>query len=192
MSRLLLLAAAALLASCSLQPVYQGGGRGMVAATLSSIEVAPIPDRAGMFVRSALQARLGRPSGAPAYRLEVELDDGIEGFGIRGDDSITRERRTLRARYRLLSGDGRAVLLDATARSDAGIDVVRSDYAVVAAENTALERLATALAEQISARLAVFAMGEQPLADVPATPKAGSAPDGAVDTPADQGPTPQP
>jgi LPS-assembly lipoprotein len=148
-----------LLASCGLQPIYGGGARSSAAQALAGIEVAPIPDRAGFLVRSALQDRLGGvPAGAARYRLEVELDDAIEGFGIRGDDSITRERRTLRARYRLISADGARTFLDATARSDVGIDVVRSsDFAVIAAENSALERLATELAEQIGTRLALLA-----------------------------------
>lgn len=148
-----------LLASCGLQPIYSGGGKSAAAQAMASIEVAPIPDRAGFLMRNALQDRLGgAPAGSAHYRLEVELDEAIEGFGIRGDDSITRERRTLRARYRLVSADGTRTLLDATARSDAGIDVVRSsDFAVIAAENSALERLAIDLAEQISTRLALLA-----------------------------------
>src|SRR3546814_19249933 len=72
--------------------------------------------------------------------IEVELDDQIEGFGIRLDDAITRERRTLRARYRLVSADNGQVLLDAAAASDAGIDVTTSEYATIAAEQTAPER----------------------------------------------------
>ena len=148
-----------LLTSCGLQPVYYGGARSSVAQTLAAVEIAPIPDQAGFLVRSALQDRLaGASTGAARFRLEVELDDAIEGFGIRGDDSITRERRTLRARYRLMTADGTRTLLDATARSDAGIDVVRSsDFAVVAAEKSALERLALDLAEQIGTRLALLA-----------------------------------
>lgn len=160
------------LGGCGLQPIYSGGNRGAAASTLAGVEVAAIPDRAGFLVRNALEARLGA-SGEKRYRLEVELDDAIAGFGIRGDDSITRERRTLRARYRLVSLDGRTVYLDATARSDAGIDVVRSDYAVLAAETTALERLATDVAGQITARLALFARGNQaPIATVEPTPTA--------------------
>ncbi|MFC3714491.1 LPS assembly lipoprotein LptE [Sphingoaurantiacus capsulatus] len=147
-----------LLAGCGLQPVYQGGANSAAAQAMASIEVAPIPDRAGFLMRSALQDRLGGKVSNARYRLEVELDDDIEGFGIRGDDSITRERRTLRARYRLVSADGTRTLLDATARSDAGIDVVRSsDFSVIAAENSALERLALDLAEQIGTRLALLA-----------------------------------
>ena len=51
-------------------------------------------------VRNALVDRLGGETGNPAYRLEVELDDNLTAFGIRGDAAVTRERRTLRARYR--------------------------------------------------------------------------------------------
>jgi len=158
MRRVALAVAAALaLGGCGLQPIYAGGSRSEAAQALGAVEVAPIPDRAGFLVRSALQDRLGTGGGA-RYRLEVELDDRIEGFAIRRDDSTTRERRTLRARYRLITADGSRTLLDATARTDAGIDVVRSsDFAVVAAENTALERLAIDLAEQIAARLALLA-----------------------------------
>jgi LPS-assembly lipoprotein len=155
----------AALGGCALQPVYHGGVRGTAATTLSRISVAPIPDRAGFLLRNALQDRLGNPGGSAPFRLEVELDDEIEGFGIRGDDSITRERRTLRARYRLVAADGSRTYLDATARSDAGIDVVRSsDLAVVAAENTALERLATELAAQIVAKVALVARDAPELA----------------------------
>jgi LPS-assembly lipoprotein len=50
-----------------------------------------------------------------------------------------------------------AVLVDATAGSDAGIDRVSSNYAVVAAETTALERLSVEIAQQIAARIARFA-----------------------------------
>jgi LPS-assembly lipoprotein len=145
------------LGGCGLQPVYSGGSHGVAATTLTQIAVAPIPDRAGYLVVAALHDRLGATIDAPKFRLEVELDDQIVGFGVRGDNSIARERRTLRARYRLVDIATGGLILDATATSDAGIDRVSSDYAVVAAETTALERLATNLAAQISVRLARFA-----------------------------------
>jgi LPS-assembly lipoprotein len=113
--------------------MYAGGSSGPVARSLSDISVAPIPDRAGWLTRNALMDRLGGENPGAAYRLEVDLDDDISGFGIRGDRSVTRERRTLRARYRLVQKSTGLVLLDATAGSDAGIDVVSSPYATVAA-----------------------------------------------------------
>lgn len=133
---------------------------------MTRIEIAAIPDRSGFLVRQALVDRFGtatgssngRPSATGSrYRLEVELDDQILAFGVRGDNSAARERRTLRARYRLVDIATNAVLVDATATSDAGIDRVSSNYAVVAAETTALERLSTEIAQQIAARIARYA-----------------------------------
>jgi LPS-assembly lipoprotein len=144
------------LGACGLQPMYGGGNGGAVATGLSTIKVAPIPERAGWLVRNALVDRLGGESVSPTYRLEVELDDNLTAFGIRGDSTATRERRTLRARYRLVSISNGQVVLDATAGSDAGIDIVSSEYATVAAEQTAQERLAQAIADQMVSRLALF------------------------------------
>jgi LPS-assembly lipoprotein len=146
------------LAGCTLRPLYAGGSSGHVARALDSVVVAPIDGRAGWLVRTALQDRLGdRRNGAAAYRLEVELDDDITGYGIRSDNSVTRQRRTLRARYRLVEAERGTVVLDATAGSDAGIDVVSSEYATVAAEQTALERLSVEIADQIVSRIALYA-----------------------------------
>jgi LPS-assembly lipoprotein len=159
MMRWLSLAAAGLmLAGCQLQPLYSGGSAGPVASTLSSVAVAPIEGQVGWLVQTKLKDRLtASGNGEPLYRLNVELDDNIVGLGIRGDRAVTRERRTLRARYQLVDVSTGAVVLDATAGSDAGIDVVSSEYATVAAEQTAAERLSEVVADQIVARLALFA-----------------------------------
>lgn len=152
-----MLVAFALLSACGLQPLYSGGGQGAVRTALQGVEVAPIPGKAGYLVQGALADRLGAAGAAARYRLEIELDDQITGFGIRTDQAVTRERRTLRARYRLVDPAAGTVVLDATAGSDAGIDVVSSEYATIAAEETALERLSSDLADQIVTRLALFA-----------------------------------
>ncbi|TPE60525.1 hypothetical protein FJQ54_11025 [Sandaracinobacter neustonicus] len=144
------------LAGCQLAPVYSGGSSGEAQTLLSGVEIMPIADKSGFMVRDRLVERMN-PSGNATLRLEVALDDDIIGFGVRGDNSIIRERRTLRARYRLIEIATGAVLLDTTASADAGIDVVSSEYAVVAAEATALERLSRDIADQIVARLALLA-----------------------------------
>lgn len=159
--RILALAFALLLAGCNLQPVYSGGQAGEAMGLLGAVEVGPIPDKAGFLVRDRLLQRLPA-SESPRYRLDIVLDDDIIGFGVRGDNSIIRERRTLRARYRLVEVGTDKVLLDTTATSDAGIDVVSSEYAVVAAEATALERLSQDIADQIVARLALFGRSTAP------------------------------
>lgn len=158
MRRVTWLLAFLILSGCGLRPLYGGGGGGTVATIMRSVTVAPIAGQAGWLMRNKLVDRLGESGGGtPTYRLDVTLDDNITAFGLRSDRAATRERRTLRARYQLVNlGDG-TVVLDATAGSDAGIDIVGSEYATVAAEQTALENLTDTVADQISARLALYA-----------------------------------
>ena len=153
-----LVAVALFVSGCQLRPLYAGGSGGQVATTLSSVTVAPIEGQVGWLVFNKLKDRLAATGSAEArYRLEIELDDDIVGLGIRGDRAVTRERRSLRARYQLVDMSNGSVVLDATAGSDAGIDVVSSEYATVAAEQTAAERLSEAVADQIVARLSLYA-----------------------------------
>lgn len=159
MKRILpLLALPLLLSGCGLRPVYGGGGHGVVAQTLGNVEVEPIEGKGGWLVRNALNDRLSAMRGGdgPHYKLVVKLDDNISGFGLRADAAVTRERRTLRARYQLVDQATGAQILDDTAGSDSGIDVTSSEYATIAAEDTALERLSQAVADQIVTRLALF------------------------------------
>jgi LPS-assembly lipoprotein len=129
-----------------------------VASTLRAVQVAPIAGQAGWIVRDKLLDRLGEAGeGAPAYRLDVTLDDNITSFGLRRDQAATQERRTLRARYQLVDLSNGMVVLDATAGSDASIDIVSSEYATVAAEQTVLEQLSGIVADQIVSRLALYA-----------------------------------
>lgn len=147
------------LAACGLRPLYGGGTASPAAQALAGIEVGPIAGQSGFLMRAALADRLhvaGR--GSPRYRLDVELDDQIIGLGINDQNTVTRERRTLRARYRLIDlTQAETVLLDATAGSDSGIDVTSSDYSTLAAEQTALENLTGEVADQIVTRVALYA-----------------------------------
>jgi LPS-assembly lipoprotein len=124
---------------------------------LTRVEVAPIEGKTGWLMSNALRDKLAAKGEAPLYRLEVKLDDKIIGLGVRSDDSVSRERRTLRARYQLVELAKGTVVLDATAGSDAGIDVVQSEYATIAAENTALQNLSQIVADQIVSRVALYA-----------------------------------
>ena len=164
MMRPLVLAFALLsLGGCGLRPMYAGGNSGAVATTLRSVTVGPIEGQAGWLVRNKLLDRLGKADGgATVYRLDVTLDDSITAFGLRSDRAATQERRTLRARYQLVETRTGTVVLDATAGSDAGIDIVSSEYATVAAEQTALENLSDIIADQITARLALYASRTAP------------------------------
>ena len=153
----LALLAACMLSACGLQPIYAGADGKAVVADLSAVEVAPIQGRAGWLVSTALKDRvdLRNTQQTPRYRLDVQLDDELESLGLLSDERATRERRVLRARYQLVDLSSGAILLDATAGSDSGIDVVSSDYATIAAERAAVERLAQVIADQIVTRVSL-------------------------------------
>jgi len=157
MKALIALALLVALGGCGLQPMYAGGGSGAVAQGLAAIEVPAIEGRAGWLVRNALQERLAQSgsTATPRYRLDVLLDDNLEGLGLLTGETIGRERRTLRARYQLVDLSTGRIVVDATAGSDAGIDVVSSEFATIAAEQTALENLSREVADRIVTRVTV-------------------------------------
>jgi LPS-assembly lipoprotein len=157
---LLALAASLALSGCGLSPMYAGGTGAATAQGLAAVEIPAIQGRGGWLVKNALEARLGvarngAGEAAPLYRLDVRLDDSLEALGVLNDDTISRERRILRARYQLVDLASGAVLLDATAGSDAGIDVVSSEYATIAAEQRALENLALDVADRMATQIAL-------------------------------------
>ncbi len=156
---LILLAPLALIA-CGLQPMYAGGSNAAVAQGLAAVDIPAIQGRGGWLVKNALDARLGvakngGSQATPQYRLDVRLDDSLEALGVLNDDTISRERRILRARYQLVDIATGAILLDATAGTDAGIDVVSSEYATIAAEQKALENLAVDIADRMATQVAL-------------------------------------
>ncbi len=156
MRAILALAALCALAACGLSPMYAGGTGAAVAQGIAAVDVPAIQGRGGWLVKNALDARLGvAGQTTPQYRLDVRLDDSLEALGVLNDDTISRERRILRARYQLVELATNSVLLDATAGSDAGIDVVSSEYATIAAEQKALENLAVDIADRMATQIAV-------------------------------------
>ncbi|MEM7702567.1 MAG: LPS assembly lipoprotein LptE [Pseudomonadota bacterium] len=160
--RLIMLLSLALpLAACGLQPMYAGSTGAAVTSGLAAVDVPPIPGRGGWLLRNALVERFeAAGSTTPQYRLDVRMDDALEALGVLNDDTISRERRIVRTRYQLIDLATGEILLDATAGSDAGIDVVSSEYATIAAEQTALENLTKEVAERMTTQVAL-ALREQ-------------------------------
>ena len=156
MRTLLAFVACLALTACGLSPMYAGGTGAATAQGMAAVDIPAIQGRGGWLVKNALEARLGvGGKTAPEYRLDVRLDDSLEALGVLNDDTISRERRILRARYQLVELATGAILLDATAGSDAGIDVVSSEYATIAAEQKALENLALDVADRMATQVAV-------------------------------------
>ena len=71
----------------------------------------------------------------------MRLDDKLEGLGLLSDDTIGRERRTLRARYQLVDSPAAKIAARCHRRIGRGDRRGQSEYATIAAEQTALENL---------------------------------------------------
>jgi LPS-assembly lipoprotein len=145
----------AFLSGCGFTPLYGDGATSAVSTALKSIDVAPIPDRLGQLVRDGLERQFNAGK-STQYQLIVTLEQNIEGFGIRQDESVTRERVSLVANYTLMDTATGKPLFEGQARSDAGVDKVRSEYATIAAERAAAQRNADQVVRQISVRLAQY------------------------------------
>ncbi|MEM7689810.1 MAG: LPS assembly lipoprotein LptE [Pseudomonadota bacterium] len=155
--------------ACGLQPLYSGSTGASVSAGLAAVDVPAIPGRGGWLLRNALVERFeAAGSASPQYRLDVRIDDALEALGVLNDDTISRERRIIRTRYQLIDLATGEILLDATAGSDAGIDVVSSEYATIAAEQTALENLTKEVAERMATQVALALRGRAKTASVTA------------------------
>jgi LPS-assembly lipoprotein len=153
--KLALVALLPALAGCGFQPLYADGKSGALASALGRVNVAPIPERLGQLVHDGLVQELSATN-AGTHRLDVKIAETISPIGIRSDDTATRGRVTLTATYSLVDlNTGKTVLSD-VARSDVGVDKVRSEYATVVAERSASERNAKQVVRQISLRLALY------------------------------------
>src|SRR3546814_11639100 len=97
----LLAAAAAIaplagLAACGFQPLYGSDGRRnlgdeSVAASLATVRIDPLRDRAGQHMHNFLPDRLnpeGQPV-SPRYLLQLQLPETPRNLGVRGEETTT-------------------------------------------------------------------------------------------------------
>jgi LPS-assembly lipoprotein len=160
---LLALAGVGTLAGCGFHPLYAPNAAGAVGGTqkdLAAIAVGIIPNRNGQELRQALQARFTRQglSVMTKYDLAVALAIGGDAVGIEQDSSVTHIRLIGIAYYVLTSQNPpRPVLTQGMARQLDGYDLVNEQFfASDLANDFAQKRIAEALADQITQRLAVF------------------------------------
>ena len=144
--------------ACGFEPLYgQRAGGDSVVAHAAAIEVMAIPDRLGQVVRNHLRDGLtpyGVPD-APRYRLSVTLRKTEEGIAFQKDDAVTRYNVILWASYDLVEVATGARVTKGLVRSIAAYNVVRSDYATIAAARDAEARVAEAVSDEIQTRIAI-------------------------------------
>lgn len=149
----------AALAGCGFEPLYgQRHGDVGAVAHLATVEIGHIPDRVGQQVRNRL-LDLMSPRGSPSrphYRLNVALTEEKTGVLVRTDDTVSRVNLTLNADFTLLRLPGRKPIFKGNTRSIAAYNVTRADYFNLVAERDARRRAAEVVADDITARLAVY------------------------------------
>jgi LPS-assembly lipoprotein len=151
------------LAGCGFRPLY---GENSVLGTTdtSRVRVATIQDIPDPTGRSVSTARVGQqlrnylldritPRGspdAPLYVLRVNLTEAKSTtLGIRTDESATRATLILSASYTLARASG-GTILSTSSQSYVSYNVLRDEYATLAAQNDARRRAAEELSETIA------------------------------------------
>ncbi len=137
-------------AGCGFEPLYgersSGGGDGRLA-----VAVAPIPEREGQALRTALRREFDFSREAD-YRMDVRLAERVETIAIDTRGDVTRRRMTMQANWKLTPAAGRPETppVEGSARVFDSFNVLQSDYANVSAERAARERAAVRLARIIA------------------------------------------
>ncbi|MGH7044126.1 MAG: LPS assembly lipoprotein LptE [Acetobacteraceae bacterium] len=153
--------AAAPLGGCGFQPVYMptaSGAPGPAERELAAIDVALIPDRPGQLLRQALQQRF-QGAGDPTprrYTLSVTYWIAGQGIGILPGTTATRIRMIGNANWVLTdNGPARTRIASGYARAIDAVNIFDQQYFAADLEtSTVYHRLAGALADQITLRLA--------------------------------------
>lgn len=150
--------AAAPVAACGFEPLYDPGGP--AAAAEGRVLVGTIDGEAGFALRRRLVDRLGAAA-APTHRLEATLDLHQVGVAITEEDVTSRFDVIGVAAWALYPIDGAAPVASGEAEAVAGYSApgadVTSAFAVLSARRDAEERLALILADRIAQRIAVEA-----------------------------------
>lgn len=148
------------LGGCGFQPLYGSAGEnGAVVDRLAEVNVLLIPERTGQLLRQSLMTRLERGGAGAArrYDLAVQLGLAMDPIGIQPDNSTSRVRLIGTATWVLTAKDGqRRTLASGSAREVDGYNIINQQFfAAELTGNAVQRRMADALAEQITAQLAL-------------------------------------
>lgn len=154
------LAACGALGGCGFHPLYAENSRVDAPAALGEIFVARIPERTGQELRQALQARLDGSGSASRKRFELTASYFIEQqtLSIQQDNSSTRSRLIGHVSWLLRSDIPQApIITSGFARALDGNNIVDEQFFYADLQTAAAQqRLAGALADQVTQQLAVY------------------------------------
>jgi len=154
--RFLSLLAVAPLAGCGFAPVYGPGGSGQ--ALRRQVRVAAPDTRLGFQLVARLEERLGRPQ-VDTYRLEYRIETTESGLAITGTNDITRINIEGTVHFILTESASGTRRLDGTVSTFTAYSTTFTPVSTAAARRDAEDRLMTALADQVMARLLAASAG---------------------------------
>ncbi len=148
-------ALAVAVSGCGYRPLYgQTGAGASVTAALSDVAVAEQNDRAGQIIRNELISGLG--STGSRYILKFEIVEKTQSVSSISKNVVDRHRYRLNLNYQLLeAGSGREVT-SGKSFSNVTYDTVQEPVADLQAAETARERAARELAQDLKIRLSAF------------------------------------
>ncbi len=140
------------------QPLYSETAHPGLVEDLRAIEVTPVPNRIGHYLVEDLIADLngtGQMASAPKYRLALKISTGIQTPTVNSEIAVASSATmTGDADYSLTKVDGGAEVVKGTASAAAAYDRTTQRFADLRAARDAEIRLARALSQEISLRLA--------------------------------------
>ncbi len=147
--------------ACGFRPLYgpTADGRPETLEKLSAVSVGRIQDRTGQLVRNELLNRInprGQPAN-PSVHLSVNVNESIQNLAVQRDETATRANLILQASFKLTDTDTSDLLFEGNVQSIASYNISTSaDFATLSAETDARRRGASDLADEITARVAIF------------------------------------
>jgi LPS-assembly lipoprotein len=139
-------------------PLYSESAHPGLVEDMRAIEVTPIPSRIGHYLVEDLIADIngtGQTASPPKYRLAVKISTGMQTPTVNSEINVASSATvTGDAEYTLTKVDGGAEVVKGTANAAAAYDRTTQRYADLRAARDAEIRLARALSQEISLRLA--------------------------------------
>lgn len=145
--------------SCGFQPLYGiNDQRPGALAAIAAIDVAPIPNRIGQVLRTALMQyfQTAAATTPKTLRLHITLAENRADLLILPNATVRFAKMTLSAQFSLRRLRDDKVLIRATSTAISSFNPQTSEYAKQIAENAARKRAIEAIAIDIRQQIALF------------------------------------
>ena len=159
MIRPFLLTALLLLSACGFHPLY---GQSRAAENLAAVSIDNIEGKNGQKLRLQLSDQFygAQAPTSPQWQVSVKFTTTKQELGIRQDATATRARLILVADFELRRVGEEKPMFKGSERSFVSYNILTDPYATLAAEDNAMDRGLTQVADGITNRIALYLAGQ--------------------------------